>query len=235
MKFRCIDIVAQGTYNAKSQVLQPQMEIKSHKAIAYFLSNSENLTLERTKLDMQSSEELIECKSHIKSLTLNRSELKLPNQLNSTAIAPTSINIDLMYSHGDIQNSQQIYSGVESLTLRNCSAPLLQRFIAENSEKMVNLQKLACKRQMLGLIELPLSLKDDRKLEVISLRAHHSMLSEAIQLMYTRQSKLTVISISSLVADIQLLFHGIDTGLLPSHIYTGEITPAHETSSLSRE
>ena len=82
------------------------MEIKSHKAIAYFLSNSESLTLERTKLDMQSSEELIECKSHIKSLTLNRSELKLPNQLNSTAIAPTSINIDLMYSHGDIQNSQ---------------------------------------------------------------------------------------------------------------------------------
>ena len=91
---------------------------------------------------------------------------------------------------------------------------------------------------MLGLVELPLSLRDDQKLEQISLRAHHAILSDALQSMYTRQSKVTVVKIRSLIADIQLLFQGFDTGLLPSHIYPDEITPTFETdipSSYSRE
>lgn len=38
-------------------------------------------------------------------------------------------------------------------------------------------------------------------------------------MLYTTVSKVTVITVKQLIADVQLFFKGVDTGLLPSHIY----------------
>ena len=44
-------------------------------------------------------------------------------------------------------------------------------------------------------------------------------LSKILDMLYTNVSKVTIINVKQLIADVQLFFNGVDTGLLPSHIY----------------
>ena len=44
-------------------------------------------------------------------------------------------------------------------------------------------------------------------------------LSKILDMLYTNVSNVTIINVKQLIADVQLFFKGVDTGLLPSHIY----------------
>ena len=179
-----------------------------------------------TKLDMSKHEEQLKQGSILEDLNLINSTFVPPKtQVGSNDPFPIKLRhfsgVDFGFATESCKQMTSNFSSLESITLdwRKTSSDLVE-FLMEHGSSLTSLKHLAYHELSNGPLSItPLLTRDTRKLDRLELNLRGSTLSRILDMLYTQISKVTVLQVASLTADVQLFIKGVDAGLLPSHIY----------------
>ena len=177
-------------------IIGSQRNIGSHKAMAYFLSQSKAMKFVNTICDMSLSGESISDNSPLKDLKLINSQFISPKQRGrQLPIKLTHFSgVDFEFPTESCQEMTSNYSSLQTLSLdwRQKTADLSE-FLYQQGVNLTSLKKFTYHEQSSGLQPVHQFLTRITKLELLELNVRQALLSRVLDMLYTQASSLTVL------------------------------------------